>query len=113
MTTTAAAQQTEEQTVPKLTIPAPPQPQEGDEELVTVTVGHMRNALYYYRLLPIVIDYAEDVSVIAVNQADETDKVLQALYEQEEQTHTWRKRALITAATTLAFFTTTVTMLIW
>lgn len=87
---TAAATESEYD-LPQLNLPAPPEPQEGDEQVVETTVGAMRSALYYYEVLPIAIDHSNEVSEIALKYAKEADSLQMDLSVCEEQKRRWRR----------------------
>lgn len=63
-----------EELVPPLELPELPEAQEGDDLIIEVTVGEQRNALYYYRAYPILLDYVEDLKARLVEQAMMTDQ---------------------------------------
>lgn len=77
--------------LPQLNLPAPPEAQEGDSEMVETTVGAMRSALYYYEVLPIVIDHGNEVSEIALKYAKRADSLQMDLSVCEEQKRRWRR----------------------
>jgi hypothetical protein len=59
--------------VPTLDIPAPPEWQDGDDEPVTIALGDMRQALYYYKIVPILKDHIEVIEDIAIETSREAD----------------------------------------
>lgn len=89
-------------------MPEPPEPQEGDDEVVQTTVGHMRNALFYYRLTPVLINYAHEVEQIAYEEAEKVDVLNAKLYEKEQQLHTWQERTAYATAATILFLSTSI-----
>lgn len=60
--------------VPPLQLPEMPQAQEGDDQTAEVTIGEMRNALYYQKAYPILLEYIEELKAKLVVQAMQTDQ---------------------------------------
>lgn len=60
--------------VPDLTLPEAPEWQPGDDEQVEVLLGEMRRALYYYELVPILMDYGNEVKGIAIEASDHLEE---------------------------------------
>jgi hypothetical protein len=73
----------------------------------------MRSALYYYDMLPFVIEYADEMTVTAIELADKNDELRLDLAAQVEEKRRWQKRAFIAGGTALLFFMTSALMLIW
>jgi len=57
--------------LPVLNLPPAPEPQPGDNEEVSVTVGQMRQALFYYELVPLYEEHVMNLRKVAENYADE------------------------------------------
>jgi hypothetical protein len=89
-------------------MPEPPESQEGDDEVVQTTVGHMRNALFYYRLTPILIDYAHEVEQIAYREAEKVDVLNGQLQSKQQEVYRWQERTGWMAAAAILFLSTSV-----
>lgn len=61
------------QEIPSLNIPDQPEWQDGDDEPVTIALGDMRQALYYYNIVPILKDHIEVIEDIAIETSREAD----------------------------------------
>lgn len=92
-TTALNAQETIE--LPELTLPEPPEWQEGDGEEAITTVWAMRNALYYYGLVPLLIEYSNGVSSIAVETAKKADTFRIELAQETAEKEQWKKWTII------------------
>lgn len=99
--------------LPPLTIPEPPAEQEGDDEIVQTTVGAMRNALYYYRLTPLLIEYARDANAIALEKAQMVDVERALKDEALRESARWRKRTFIAGGLAALFLSASLVMLVW
>lgn len=108
-----AATQTNSDELPALTIPEPPAEQKGDDEIVQTTVGAMRNALYYYRLTPHLIEYARDANALSFEKAQVADAE-RALKEQAlRESAQWKKRTFVAGGLAAVFLATSIVMLAW
>lgn len=89
--------------LPELEVPEPPESQAGDEETVQTTVAHMRNALFYYRLVPILYDHIEQVEGVAVAEAGKVDVERRLKERALREVRVWKRRTIYTgsAAATL------------
>jgi C4-dicarboxylate-specific signal transduction histidine kinase len=97
----------------QLQLPPPPEAQPGDQEQASTTVGSMRMALYYYRIVPLLMDYSDELNDFALTLAQDTDQVKADLYQCDINRKRWKTTALISMGTTTLFILTTLIMLVW
>lgn len=106
---TALAAQTDSASPPELTLPEAPKPQPGDEEVVETTVGHMRNALFYYELVPILIDHTNELYDYGYAVAKKADTERAGRLIAEEERDQWKRRfTYATSAGVIATLTATI-----
>lgn len=89
---TATVAQTTDSAPPELQLPEAPEPQPGDDTVVDTTVGHMRNALFYYELVPILIDHNNELYEYGYEVAKRADTERAGRLIAEQQCDQWRRR---------------------
>lgn len=80
--------------LPDLQIPDPPASAEGDEEIVETTVGAMRNALFYYHLVPILLDHIDTVETVAIREAEKVDVERRLKEAAQQEAKRWKRRTI-------------------
>ena len=81
----------------------PPAPQPGDDELISVTVGEMRQALYYYELTPLMVERIRGLNDNMNLLIREFDRIEAALILSEKKRSEEARRTKFYKNTTLVF----------
>lgn len=76
--------------VEPIQLPDPPSWQEGDDQVFEITIGEARQALYYKEIVPLLLEYGEDVREIAIATGEHLEGCRVKWLEEEEKKEFWR-----------------------